>query len=287
MSSPPPPYLAAAVQFEARLYDAKWNRETTADLIRQAASKGAQLVVLPELAISGYGLHSSRLRTLAEPIDGPSVSLWTALARELGVVISGGFCETSGGQLFNTAVITTPAGELTHYRKLHLFDEEKEMFAPGDLGLQVAKTELGAIGLCVCYDLRFVEVTRALALMGADVIAVPTAWVGGFDKNPRDAMGFIGQARGAVVQANLSQVAMVCASQSGANDEFTFLGSSLIIDSFGNCVAGPAQADESETLFGLLDVATIRSSRVRGPRIKPREDRRTDVYRLGVGSKQL
>lgn len=275
-------FPVAAVQFGARLYAPDENRARAETAIRSAAGKGARLVVLPELAISGYGLDPEGLARSAEPGDGPTVTGWLALAAELGVVIIGGFCETAGGKLHNSAVLVTPEGSATLYRKLHLFDGEKNVFSPGDLGLPVVETALGRIGLCVCYDLRFVEVARALALMGADVIAVPTAWVGGFDRNARDAMGFIGQARGAMVQANLNQVAIVCASQSGGDQGIRFLGSSLIVDSFGECLAGPSEQDADETLIASLDIAAIRASRVRSALVRPREDRRIDVYGLTV-----
>jgi predicted amidohydrolase len=278
--SAPTTFIAAAVQFGARLYEAEANRARAEEAIRAAAAQGARLIVLPELVVPGYGLDAERLAALAEPLEGATLAAWRGLARTLGVVIAGGFCERFDGRLYNSAVLVTPAGTPTLYRKLHLFDAEKEVFAPGDRGLPVVETPLGYIGLCVCYDLRFIEVARGLALAGADILAVPTAWVGGFDRAPRDAMGFIGQARGAVVQANLDQVAMVCASQAGCDQGIRFLGSSLIVDSFGECLAGPMGENEEATLTATLDVAAIRASHVRSPRVRPREDRRRDVYGL-------
>jgi predicted amidohydrolase len=276
---------AAAVQFGAALWRPDENRARAEAAIRAAAGQGARLVVLPELAIPGYGVDAAALAAAAEPLEGPTAANWRALAAELDVVIAGGFCERAAGRLYNSAVLVTPDGTLTAYRKLHPFDAEKTVFAPGDLGLSVAETPLGRIGLCVCYDLRFVEVARALALMGADIIAVPTAWVGGFDRNPRDAMGFIGQARGAMVQANLNQVAMVCASQSGGGQGIRFLGSSLIVDAFGEVLAGPMGEDEDGTILATLDVAAIRAARVRSALVRPRDDRRRDVYGLTLAGR--
>ncbi len=271
-------FLAAAIQFGATLYRPKENHKRIEALLRKAAARGAALAVLPELAVSGYGLDAEGLGASAEPLDGPTSTAWRALAAELGLVIVGGFCERSESRLFNTAILVTPEGRLTAYRKLHLFDREKDVFTPGDLGLPVAETRIGRIGLCVCYDLRFVEVARGLSLSGADILAIPTAWVGGFDRNPRDAMGYIGQARGAMVQANLNQVAMVCASQSGGQQGTRFLGSSIIVDSFGECFAGPLGEDEEAIAVAELDTDAIRASQVRSTRVRPRDDRRRDVY---------
>lgn len=278
---------AAAVQFGAEPHAVGRNRARAAEAIRAAAAAGARLIVLPELCASGYVLDPDGLAGLAEPADGPTVRGWADLADELGVFVVGGWCERDGDRIYNAAALVGPRGVTGLYRKLHLFDREKDVFAPGDHGLPVVETAIGRIGLCVCYDLRFVEVARALALAGADVIAVPTAWVGGFDRNARDAMGCIGQARGAVVQANLNQVAMVCASQAGARPDIRFLGSSLIVDAQGEVLAGPMGEDEDGTIRAGLSLSAIRAAQLRGPRIRPREDRRRDVYGVMLGERRL
>ncbi|PZQ48204.1 MAG: hydratase [Rhodovulum sulfidophilum] len=282
------PFQVSAVQFGARLYAAVENRERIAELIRAEARAGSALIVLPELAVSGYGLDPEGLAGAAEPADGPTRTLLTALAEELGVVVACGFCERGpSGALFNAALLAAPGRAPALYRKLHLFDGEKAVFAPGDLGLVLAETHLGRIGLCVCYDLRFVEVARGLSLAGADILAVPTAWVGGFDKTPRDAMGRIGQVRGALAQANLDQLPMVCASQSGRDQGIRFLGSSMIADAFGDCLAGPLGEDETTAIRARLSLDEIRAARVRSPLVRPREDRRTDVYRITVSGQSF
>ena len=275
--------LAAAVQFTSALYNGDANRARAREAIRGAAASGARLIVLPELAVSGYGLDSEGLRKASEPLQGPTLSDWAGLAAELDIWIVGGFCEHEGDRLYNTAILVGPEGLTGHYRKLHLFDREKLIFEPGDKGLPIVETPLGRVGLCVCYDLRFVEVTRALALQGADVIAVPTAWVGGFDPNPRDVMGFIGQARGAMVQANLNQVYMVCASQGDRAGDIRFLGSSMIIDPYGEVQAGPLSEHAAATIIADIDPERLASARIRSELVRPREDRRTDMYAIVIG----
>ena len=114
-------------------------------------------------------------------------------------------------------MVVGPDGVELHYRKLHLFDTEKQAFAPGDLGLPVVELGFGVVGLCVCYDLRFVETARALALQGAELILVPTAWLTGFDQVRWRDDGLAPQAQGAVLQANLNQSFIACASQAGGS----------------------------------------------------------------------
>jgi len=281
-------FIVSAVQFGARQLEPEANRMTVERLVRAEAAQGARLIVLPELAIQGYCLDPEGMAGCAEPAEGPTAILLRGLSNELNAVIVCGFCERGDdGLLYNSAILTSPGRPDVIYRKLHPFDREKNVFAPGDRGLVLAQTDLGCIGVCVCYDLRFVEMARGLALAGADILAVPTAWVGGFDPVPRDAMGYIGQARGAVVQANLNQLPMVCASQSGGDQGIRFLGSSLIADAHGNCVQGPMGEDDIGALRATFTLADIHSARLRSALIRPRQDRRTDVYGLIIGNERL
>lgn len=258
--------------------DADENRARTVACGREAFGQGADILVLPEMVVPGYVTDRAGLSRVAEPLAGPTLEAWSALARESGGYIVGGFCESDGELLYNSALAVGPEGVLLHYRKLHLFDREKRVFAPGNLGLPVADTRHGRIGLCVCYDLRFVEVMRVLALRGADLVCVPTAWVTGFDQLRWDAEGMAPQAAGAVLQANLNQVFVACASQVGHNDEYAFLGSSVLADPSGSRVAGPLSGTQEALIVAEMDPDAIRRARHRGGEIWPRKDRRTDVY---------
>ncbi len=273
----------AIAQITGRPLASTANRARTLEVIAQAFGDGANLIVLPEMIVPGYCLDAAGLADIAEPIDGPSVVAWTELAAQHNGYVAGGFCERNREALYNTAVLVGPNGLLLHYRKLHLFDREKEIFQPGDRGLPIVETTIGTIGICVCYDLRFVEVVRALALRGAEIIAVPTAWVTGFDKRSWDTDGYCPQARGAVVQANLNQVTIACASQAGSNGDIEFLGSSLIVDPYGKPVAGPLGGDEEVLARAEIDTDAAAKARERGGLISPRADRRTDVYQLSIG----
>jgi predicted amidohydrolase len=253
----------------------------------EAFERGADLAVLPELSVPGYDWDRERLEAGAEPLDGPTVRAWGELAARHGGWIAAGFAERDGERLFNTAVLVGPDGVALHYRKLHLFSGEKGVLTPGDRGLPVADTPLGRIGLCICYDLRFVETLRALSLAGAELVCVPTAWVPGFDAVRWDAEGFCPQARYATMQANLDGVYVACASQAGEWGEHTFLGSSVLADPRGRVVAGPLPGDADDLVLAEIDLASDAGASDRGGGIRPREDRRDDVYSLTLDGRPL
>jgi predicted amidohydrolase len=274
-------------QVTGAAYAAEDNRALSVGAARELFARGADLVVLPELIVSGYALDPGALAEVAEPLDGPTTAAWTEAAAAAGGWLAGGFCERDGDALFNTAVLVGPDGVALHYRKLQLFREEKHAFTPGDLGLPVVQTPFGTVGMCLCYDLRFPEIARILALKGAEIICVPTAWVAGFDAARWDAEGFATQARNALLQANLNQTFIACASQAGDHHGLQFLGSSLICDPYGKPVLGPLPGDADDLACATVDVDAATRAQEREPLIDPRADRRTDVYGLAIGGEVL
>jgi N-carbamoylputrescine amidase len=277
----------AIAQLSGPPEEAERNRTRSLEALRDAFERGADLVVLPELTVPGYGWDADLVAAAAEPLGGETISAWTDAARDAGAYVAGGFAERDGSRIYNSAVLVGPEGLVLHYRKLHLFAGEKGVFAPGDRGLPIASTPLGILGLCVCYDLRFVETLRVLALRGAELVCVPTAWVPGFDAERWDAEGFCPQARSVLVQANLDQVFVACASQAGRIGRFEFLGSSLVADARGRCVAGPLPGDRDVTAIADIDLADAHAAHDRGGDVRPLSDRRTDVYSLSVGGEPL
>ncbi|MGH3088525.1 MAG: carbon-nitrogen hydrolase family protein [Rubrobacteraceae bacterium] len=176
--------VAAAIQMSSTP-EKEENFETAKALVREAASRGAELVALPELW-SCHGLDSA-YRENAEPVPGPTTEFLGGLAKELGIYLLGGSIlegEPNSERLSNTSTFFTPDGELSAtYRKIHLFDvkapdreylESKEI-EPGD-EVVVAKAGSSIVGLSVCYDVRFPELYRLLALRGAEILAVPAAF---------------------------------------------------------------------------------------------------------------
>lgn len=259
------------------------NRERLIDAIRTAAASGANLVVLPELASSGYRLEGWReARAASEPIPGPTTEVWRSEAERAGCYVVGGICERAGEALYNTVAVVGPSGVLAIYRKLHLFADERLLFEPGNVGLPVINLPFGRIGVLVCYDLRFPEALRIVSLQGADLVAVPTAWAPGFDRTPPPD-GVIDQVKAAAVQANLDQVFIAAASRVGADGDLPYLGSSVVVDPHGRLVYGPAARDEEVIEVVEIDLAEARRAKVRHPLITPLADRRTDVYEANLG----
>jgi predicted amidohydrolase len=269
----------AIEQLDVRVGDVEENLALLEGRAAEALAAGADLVIFPELAVSGYTADPETVAAVAEPLDGPTVERLTAVTRARGGLVVTGFCERDGDTFFNSVVAVGPEGPALHYRKLHLFDAEREVYEPGDLGLPVLDTAWGRLGVCICYDLRFVEVLRVLSLRDADVVAAPAAWVGGFDRAV-PASGLTRQAESVVTQANLDQVAVAAVSQVGglADGDVPKLGGSLVVDAYGEVVAGPLSRTEPGSATASLDIDAMRAARVRSERIRPREDRRTDVY---------
>ena len=154
--------------------DANIARATAA--VRSAVGAGADVVVLPELVTSGYCFASlEEVRALSLPADHPAFSAWAAAAG--GAVVVAGFAEVApDGTLHNSAVLVDRTGVRAIYRKTHLWDTEHLWFTPGGAPAPVVETDRGRIGLMICYDLEFPEMTRSVALRGADLLAVPTNW---------------------------------------------------------------------------------------------------------------
>jgi N-carbamoylputrescine amidase len=270
-------------QLECVPLDVAENTARTTAALRSAAAAGADLVVLPELVATGYVLDRealwARAESTAEP--GPVLSAWAAEARALGITVVGGFAERDGDRLFNAVAVVRPDGTIAGtYRKLHLFGRERDVFAPGDLGLPVFEVGGLRLGVVVCYDLRFPEAVRILALRDVDLVAVPTAWVAGFDKAAAapSPTASIGQVDGALVQGNLNSVFLACADQVGVAEPFTFLGRSLVVDPYGRAAVGPLDPAIEDLVVVEIDTDDVRRARHRGPGISPLEDRRTDVY---------
>ena len=163
--------------------DRQANRDKCVAGIRQAAARGATLVVLQELHNSLYFCQTEDCANfdLAEDIPGPSTSLFGSLARELGVVIVASLFERRAPGLYhNTAVVLERDGSLAgRYRKMHIPDDpgyyEKYYFTPGDLGFQPIRTSVGNLGVLVCWDQWYPEAARLMAMAGAEMLIYPTA----------------------------------------------------------------------------------------------------------------
>jgi deaminated glutathione amidase len=229
---------AAAVQMSSTL-DKRENLEAAGTLIREAAAAGAELVALPELW-SCHGMERV-YRENAEPVPGPTTEFLGDLARELGIYLLGGSIlegEPGAERMHNTSTLFAPSGELVAvYRKIHLFDVQVEdraylesaNIAPGE-EIVAAKAGETVVGLTVCYDLRFPELYRILALRGAEVLAVPAAFT---LQTGKDHWELLLRAR-----AVENQAFVVAPAQWGqkADGRWTY-GRSMIVDPWGTVLA--------------------------------------------------
>ncbi len=170
----------ALIQIESNgASKAKRERLEHAERLLERA-RGAELILLPELWNVGYFAFPEHLEE-SEPLEeSESLDMIAAWARELGsYILAGSILERSQDRFHNTSVLISPQGErLAVYRKIHLFDycsREKELLTPGDR-VVVAETELGTVGLSICYDLRFPELYRQQVELGAQLLLVPAAW---------------------------------------------------------------------------------------------------------------
>ncbi|MCY9785418.1 carbon-nitrogen hydrolase family protein [Nocardiopsis sp. EMB25] len=147
-----------------------------ADRARAAADEGADLLVGPEMSMTGYALGAEVTR-LAEPADGPLSEAVARVAADTGVAIAYGFPERADGRVYNTVRLVGGDGApLALYRKSHLFgDLDRDMYAPGDTPVVQAHLNGVRLGFLICYDVEFPETVRAHALAGTELLVVPTA----------------------------------------------------------------------------------------------------------------
>jgi predicted amidohydrolase len=269
----------AVAQYEPRVGDLDHNREQAVRWARAAAAEGAHLAVLPELASSGYAFASEAEAAAAaeDPDEGPTVRALVAVARETGLHIVAGIDERDGDCRHNSAVLLGPSGRLATYRKLHLFFDEKSWFVPGG-SLPVIDLPFGRVGMVICYDLWFPEPVRALALAGADIVAVPTNWVASFKRTVYDERGYCQGNYVAMAAAAQNGVVMACADRIGVERGLTFLGASLIVGADGWPVAGPAPAAAEALLVAEVSLGSVADARQRTPRNHLLGDRRPDAY---------
>lgn len=273
----------ACIQMEPRVGSKQANVDKSLELIEMAAAEQAQLLVLPELANSGYVFESrEEAFELAEEIpDGPTTQRWCEAARRHGLHLVAGIAERSGQALYNSAVIIGPDGHIGTFRKVHLWNEENLFFEPGDLGFPVFHTALGRIGAMICYDGWFPEGFRLLALQGADLICIPTNWVPIPGQDPeREAMANIL----CMAAAHANSVFVAAADRVGSERGQPFIGQSVIVSYTGWPVAGPASSEREEIIFAEVNLADARRKRNWNEYNQVLRDRRSDLYDEMLGA---
>lgn len=265
-----------------------WNEAETLDrveaLVRQAAGRGAQIVLPQELFAAPYFCRDELQKhfALAQPIDGhPVVERFRRLAAELRVAMPVSVFERANNAYYNSiAMVDADGSVLGVYRKSHIPDgpgyEEKFYFNPGDTGFKVWKTRYGVVGCGICWDQWYPETARCMALMGADVLLYPTA----IGSEPQDG-GLDSQAHWTRVMqghAGANLIPLVASNRIGTEEgeRFSqiFYGSSFIAGPTGELVAQAGRTGE-EVLVARFDLDAIRAQRASWGLFR---DRRPELY---------
>ncbi len=270
-------------QYAPRVGEVVANRDAATGWARRAAAEGVELLVLPELASSGYVFESEAeaSRTSEDARHGSLVTALAEVCAGSGLYCVVGLNERSESERHNSAVLIGPQGHVATYRKLHLFNDEKSWFRPGG-ELPVVDLPFGRVGMVICFDLWFPEAARALALAGAEVIAVPTNWVASFRRQVYNEAGYCMGDIAAMATAGQNGVVVACADRVGIERDVRFLGCSLIVGPDGWPLQGPAGHEEETLLVADIDLDTVAAARQRTPRNHLLEDRRPDSYNAVV-----
>ena len=253
--------------------------------IRDAASKGAQIVCLQELFTSLYycDVEDYENFKLAEPIPGKSTDRMTVLAKDLGVVIIASLFEKRAQGIYHntTAVIDADGSYLGKYRKMHIPDDpayfEKFYFTPGDLGYKVFKTKFASIGILICWDQWYPEAARLTALAGAEILFYPTAigWATSQSEETNaeqyNAWQTIQRSHAIANGVHVVSVNRVGLEQHGA---MKFWGGSFVSNPFGTLLAKGSH-DNEEVIVVDIDLEKTDQYRTHWPFMR---DRRIDSY---------
>lgn len=272
-------FTLALVQIQVGLVKEE-NLAAAERLIREAAAKGAALAILPEMFNCPY--EDKYISPFAEEIpQGQTSRFLSRLAAELSIHLVGGSIpeKSDSPKPYNTATLWDPSGKLLlKYRKVHLFDvdiplgishTESDAISPGDR-LALARTELGAIGLAICFDLRFPEVFRALALAGAELIVLP----GAFNTTTGPAHWEL-MLRARAVENTVYLAA--CGGAPSPRVDYPAWGHSMLIDPYGEVRVSAGR--EEEIVYGLFDRHRLARVRQALPFLK---QRRPEVYARGL-----
>jgi len=273
--------IVAAAQMRSGI-DKEQNLSKAEDLIDEAVGRGARLVALPEHFSCG---GPARLqREYAEPIPGPTIDRLRRKASGAGIyLVAGSLAESvpDSDRAFNTSVLIDPRGEiLAAYRKIHLFDveigdqravRESEYFVAGD-SVVAAHTEWGSVGLTICYDLRFPELYRALALTGAGIIFVVSSFLASTGRHHWEPL-----LRARAIE---NQVFVVAPDQAGPipGSGTVRHGHSAIVDPWGTILA--EVFDEEGVITAEIDFDHLAAVRRQLPSLGAR---RADVYEMDIG----
>ena len=246
-------FKVAVVQMDPKIGELDINRAGIIQKLREAATCGAELIVFPECALSGYVFESAAAaRPFTEEVPGETSTALEAVCRELGVYCVVGLLERSGDDIYNSAMIVGPNGLIHNYRKCHLPVLGIDRFASRGDSLPVIELPFARIGVLICYDLRFPEASRSLALRGIDVLVIPTNWPAGAESSPN----FLTRAR-----AWENRLFVVACNRVGEERGTRFIGRSQIVGADAEFLA-EADCENETILYADIEPALAREKRV-------------------------
>ncbi|NHJ86982.1 MAG: acyltransferase [Asgard group archaeon] len=257
------------VQFEPIFDESEKNLSKSIELIKQG--KDADLLVLPELCSTGYLFEDiSELQRLGEKVpSGPSTQAWIEVAQETNTFIVAGICEKISKEVFyNSAVLVGPEGFIDVYRKVHLFNTEKDFFKSGNGPFKIYNIGKCKLGIIICFDWIFPEITRILALYGAEIICHPANLVLPFAQ------------KAMLTRSIENRIFTITANRIGTesrpNESLTFTGMSQITDPKMKQLA-KASKDQTEVQIIEIDPALARNKMITANN-HIFADRRVDLY---------
>jgi len=271
----------ACCQMEPKVGRKEENVKRGLRMAGEAADGGAAIILLPELANTGYVFHTrEEAYALSEEVPGgETTETWEEFAVDREIYLAAGVAEREGRRLYNSSVLMGPDGFVGKYRKLHLWNREKLFFEPGDLGLPVFHTSLGRLAMYICYDMWFPELTRIYALQGADLILNVTNWISSEDWREYSRL----TEAVCVSQAHLNAVFIAAADRIGVERGQPFLGRTMIVSPSGELLAGPASHDSEEVIAAECNLMEARRRKRKTKLNHVVLDRRTDVYDVLLG----
>ena len=270
------PIKIAVAQIDIAFADRERNLARMIQVLKETTGQGAKLTIFPEAALTGYCFDSlDEAKPFAESLDGPSAEAIAVACKRTGTHVVAGYIERDGASFYNAAMLVGADGVIGNYRKVHLpFLGVDRFLTPGDKPFRVFDLPFGRIGINICYDASFPEAARALKLLGAELLVLPTNWPTGAWRTAE----FVINTRACENHVNFAAV-----NRCGVERGWQFIGRSKIIDVNGDTIAEAAREGE-EMLIVDVDLQEANNNKIVNVagsyEIDRLADRRPDFYRI-------
>ncbi len=264
----------AGVQMDPEIARVEQNLIRVFDALQTASREGADLAVFPECALTGYCFDDlAEAGAYAQPVPGPFTERLERQCREFDIHAIVGLLEADGSSIYNAAAFIAPNALVGHYRKIHLpYLGIDRFLTPGDRPFRVYDSEVGQIGLNICYDAAFPESARVMMLRDAELITLPTNWPVGAECNTEFVIN---------TRAFENRVNYIAVNRVGQERGTRFIGQSKIVDFTGRTLARGSRSGE-EIVYADLDLAGAREKHIvnvaRAYELDRLKDRRVAFY---------